>query len=272
MTKRKVQQIKSLAEFDSHGPSAQLVALSYFAPYWERIAPPLRDFYPDIHLQERHGFLLWKYARQHAGLDSSGSKLSAQERSDLKTLNKALPAAYRVFWRVVNRDGMDNLALMLFAAGLTGPVLHDLLGHFDTFWGISRQWEIELGRPKKNLALEKLMTEIAKLYERVTGELAADAIQPREADDTFTGDFFELARLIENVAAAATRRKPKTDIALGRMLQRALPHEELLQRTLLPRWIFNFRTAAEDRRDTARKTVLHDPRYVLAHKHLYKKG
>jgi hypothetical protein len=267
MTKR----VKSLAEFDSYGPAVQLVALSCFAPYWERIAHPLRDFYPDIHLQERLGFLLWKYARQHADLDYSRSELSAQERRDLKTLNKALPAVSRVFWRVVNQDGIDNLALMLFASGLDHVALHDLLDRFDAFLSMP-QPKTKQGSPKKNLALEKLMTEIGKLYERATGEPAADAVIPREADDTFTGDFFSLARLVENVAAAATRRKPKTDIALGRVLQRALPHERLLQSALPPRWIFNLRTPAEDRRDAMRKTVLHDPRYVLAHKHLYKKS
>jgi hypothetical protein len=280
MTKREVQQAKSLAKFDSYGPASQLLALSFFAPYWEKVAQPLRDFYSDVHLQERLGFLLWKHARQHVGLDYSGSELSAQERSDLKTLNKALPAVYDVFQRIVNQDfqevvgqsGMDNLARMLFRSGLTGPVLYDLLDCFDTFLSMSGQWKTKLGRPKKHLALEKLMTEIAKLYERATGELAVDVVQSREADDTFTGDFFKLARLVENVAAAATGRRRLSDIALGRVLERALPSEGLLQRGPPPQWIFRLRTAAEDRRDTARNTVLHDPRYVLAHKHLYKKS
>jgi hypothetical protein len=291
MTKR-----KSLAEFKSYGPAAQLVALSCcFAPYWERIAPPLRGFYPDTHLQERLGFLLWQYARQHAGLDYSGSESSAQERLDLKTLNKALRAAYPVFWRVVYRGigpgpkpglvdegtvpttlhGMDNLELMLFASGLTGQVLYDLLGCFITFLDLSRQREIKLGRPKKHLALEKLMMEIGKLYERATGEFAVNAVQfqgaKRGAKATFTGNFFELARLVETAAVAATHRKRSSDIALGRLLQRALPPKGLLQRGPSPQWVRR-RTTTEEQRDAARKAVRNDPRYVLAHKHLYKKG
>jgi hypothetical protein len=267
------ERVKSFAKFESHSSPAQLLALSHLGPYWERIAQPLRDSYPDIHLQERLGFLLWQYARQHAGLDDPhSSRLSAQERLDLKTLNKALPAAYRVFWRVVYRDGpdgMDNLALMLFEAGLTGQVLYDLLGCFITFSDLSRQWEIKLGRPKEHLALEKLMMEIGKLYERATGEFAVDAVQFRKK--TFTGDFFKLARLVEAAAAAATGRKRLGDIALGRLLQRILPPKGLLQRGPSPQWVRR-KTAAEDHRDAVRKAVLHDPRYVLAHKHLYKKS
>lgn len=224
MSAARVKSLRSLASFDSYAAKVQRVALSYFVPHWEEIAQIFGGFYSGTDLKDVLALLLWKYAREYAGKDGSGLRFSKQEKKDIEVFNEAMASIRSVISKVLHQDTRDNLAFLLFRSGFDEPALHELRERSEAFSAAVGHLEINSGgRPSENLPFERLIKEIATMYEWANGHLAIEAVYSDQGrEDVFFGGFFCLAEIIEAAAAEATGRKKKSNVALGSILKRVL--------------------------------------------------
>jgi hypothetical protein len=62
------------------------------------------------------------------------------------------------------------------------------------------------------------MDRIVDIFQLATGEEAT--VSKDRVENIFTGKFFRVAELVDVAAASATQGKPRTNSALGNLLQR----------------------------------------------------
>ena len=111
----------------------------------------------------------------------------------------------------------DTVSVLLIAAGVDVVLLNEQAGA-----ALAALKKIKIGqggnRPLADPEHWLLLDRVADLFERTTQRRAT--LSENRGRRSFSGDFFRVAELVEAAAAAATKRQPATNSALGNRLKR----------------------------------------------------
>jgi hypothetical protein len=185
----------------------------------EEIEGILRVASPDEQVRDYLARSLHAYARdKHARDTGNGEVSSAQFRRRVEAICKAAQSLQAALPWSADDDAGATVALRLIAGGVDVGLLSRQLD------AIAALEKIEMGkgggRPLDDPEHWLLLDRVADVFERTTHHRAT--LTENRGKCSFSGDFFRMAELVEAAAAAATKRRPATNSALGSRLRRLL--------------------------------------------------
>jgi hypothetical protein len=193
------------AEFNSYTSQARKAALYHFGESIVEIESILSVSSSDWNLRDDLAWTLWHYARGKAQEDGSWPERSAQVHHHIKSFaGSILP---------LREDAAAHTAMLML--GIDVPEIFERLETTLFAAGNADRG----GRPA-DVEYGLLMGRVVYIFELATTEQAGLTWDWHK--ETFTGKFFRVAELVNAAAASATEQPPKTNIALGKFLQRLL--------------------------------------------------
>jgi hypothetical protein len=200
--------MKRLADFEGYDPAAREAALAHFGE--KSIELILGSFAQDEVLRDELARMLWSYARGAAGKDGSGRELPSEVRRSITSLDKAA----HLLDEALNSDAAS---FILFTYGVDRVNARLMLERI-----LSATENFESGKGGRPADIEHglLMYRTARLFTRVTGQQAT--ITTNRIDGGFSGEFFKTAELVDTAASSTSQSRPKTNKALGKLLERIL--------------------------------------------------
>ena len=197
---------------------ARDAALGYFGTAIEDIERILRVDSPDEQVREDLAWSLYAYVRDRAG-DSgySGEGSPAQIRNRVEAIRKAARSLRAAL--APTDAAVDTVTVTLMDGDVDVVLLNEQV---DATIAVLKKVKTDRGgnRPLADPEHWLLIDRVTDIFERTTQRRAA--LSEHRGKRSFSGDFFRIAELVEAAAAAATKRRPATNSALGSRLRRLL--------------------------------------------------
>jgi hypothetical protein len=225
--------VKPLAEFDAYGPEARKAALDHFGKSIEEIESILGKSSPDEGLRDDLAWALWKYARGKANQDGSSAESPLQVRRYIESLDEAVRPLRDVLAKLKVACARDDaaahtVAIMLDAAGVdldtagidfdaAGMDASKFLGQLEAILSVVENAGKSKGGRPPDVEYHLLMYRVIYIFQQTTKRRAT--LTSDRHNNRYSGDFFKVAELVD---AAATQQPPKTNSALGELLNRIL--------------------------------------------------
>jgi hypothetical protein len=204
-----------LAKIETFGSVAREAALKHFEMSLEEIERILGKSSPDKGLRDDLALALWHYARGKANQDGT----LPERPSDLPRYVESLGETARRLHDMLAKGhyaeyaAANTAVIMLEAAGVDVGRLLEQLNVILSAIDVDKS---KGGRPP-DVEYKVLMDRVVDIFQLATGRRAT--VTADRVIGKFSGKFFRVAELTDAAAASATQQSPRTNGALGELLQ-----------------------------------------------------
>jgi hypothetical protein len=196
----------------------QRLTLRHFGPALPEIEQMLGRSSPDMNLRAALARSLWAYLRGVASKDGSGRERPGETAHYAARLHKLARSLHDLLQQLVYAEDHDQSAgtimINLFQEGIEAT---ELLGQLEFLLLATQPAAKSQGGRLIDYDYHVLMRHVAAIFEWATSE--RPSVTWDEGKGAYSGRLMRVATLMDAVAARAAKRPPKTNSALGQLLQ-----------------------------------------------------